>query len=118
VPAGGVATSGLDVRVWRRPDGRFAHHMLDPETGAPAWTGLVGATAIAPTAVEAETLSKAALLSGPEGARSLLSERGGLLVHDGGEVEGVGGLTPRPRVTVTLALAETPSSPATRPTTR
>ena len=44
---------------------RFAHHLLDPSTGEPAWTGLVGATALAGTALEAETLSKAALLSAP-----------------------------------------------------
>ena len=30
VAAGGVATSGLNVRVWRTPGGGFAHHLLDP----------------------------------------------------------------------------------------
>ena len=44
--AGGVATSGLNVRIWRTRDGRFAHHLLDPATGEPAWTGLVGVTAV------------------------------------------------------------------------
>ena len=62
---GAVATSGLNVRLWRRADGTPAHHLLDPATGDPAWTGVVGATALAPTALEAETLAKAALLSGP-----------------------------------------------------
>ena len=74
---GGVATSGLNVRIWRGPDGRYAHHLLDPSTGEPAWTGLVGATALADTAVEAETLSKAALLSGPDGGRELLGRAAG-----------------------------------------
>jgi thiamine biosynthesis lipoprotein len=87
---GGIATSGLNVRIWRRPDGSFAHHLLDPSTGDPAWTGLIGATAIADTALEAETLSKMALLLGPEGARDVLADRGGLVVHDGGEVEAIG----------------------------
>ena len=35
-----VATSGIDRRVWRRPDGAYAHHLLDPATGelrGPAW---------------------------------------------------------------------------------
>lgn len=96
--SGAVATSGLNVRIWRRADGRFAHHLLDPATGEPAWTGLVGATAIAGTAVDAETLSKAALLSGPEVGRKLLAERGGLLVHDGGRVELVGALAVAPRI--------------------
>ena len=37
--------------------------------GRPAFTGIVQATALAPTALEAETLAKAALLSGPSRAR-------------------------------------------------
>lgn len=84
---GGIATSGIDVRLWRRDDGGYAHHLLDPSTGEPAWTGLVGATALAPTALEAETLAKAALLSGPREGAGLLAEHGGLLVHDDGAVE-------------------------------
>lgn len=87
---GGVATSGLNVRVWRRADGSFAHHLLDPATGEPAWTGPIGATALAPSALEAETLSKLALLGGPAGARRALAEHGGLIVHDDGDVELVG----------------------------
>ena len=79
---GAVATSGLDVRVWRTGDGGFAHHLLDPSTGHPAWTGLVGATALAPTALEAETIAKAALLSGPATGRTLLAAHGGILFHD------------------------------------
>jgi thiamine biosynthesis lipoprotein len=105
--SGGVATSGLNVRIWRGPDGRYAHHLLDPASGEPAWTGLVGATALADTAVEAETLSKAALLSGPEGGRELLSERGGLLVHDEGRVELVGPLAVAPRI----RLPQSPGAP-------
>ena len=73
VGRGGVATSGLNVRIWRDRDGAFAHHLLDPSTGAPAWTGLIGVTALGATALEAETLSKLALLSGPERAREVLA---------------------------------------------
>jgi FAD:protein FMN transferase len=87
---GAVATSGLGTRIWRTPDGGFAHHLLDPSTAQPAWTGVIQATAIAPTALEAETLSKAALLSGPDGAREILAPLGGALIHDDGEVEPVG----------------------------
>ncbi|MGH2936800.1 MAG: FAD:protein FMN transferase [Solirubrobacterales bacterium] len=87
---GGVATSGLNVRIWRGADGRCRHHLLDPSTGEPAWTGLIGATALGDTAVEAEALAKAALLSGPAGARTVLAGLGGLIIHDGGEVETVG----------------------------
>jgi thiamine biosynthesis lipoprotein len=87
VRAGGVATSGIDARLWERPDGGFAHHLIDPATGTPAWTGLVAATALAPTAVEAEALAKAALLSGPGAGRRFLEAHGGVLVHEGGAVE-------------------------------
>ena len=90
VAAGGVATSGINVRLWRTEAGRFAHHLLDPETGEPAWTGLAGVTALGSTALEAETLAKAALLSGPKAARGWLADHGGLLVHDSGKVEHVG----------------------------
>ncbi len=90
VARGGVATSGLNVRIWRGRDGGFAHHLLDPSTGAPAWTGLVGATALGASALEAETLSKMALLLGPDGAREVLAEQGGVIIHDSGSVEAVG----------------------------
>jgi len=86
------------VRIWRDGDGRYAHHLLDPASGEPAWTGLIGATALGDTAVEAETLAKAALLSGPAGGREALGGRGGLLVHDSGRVETVGPLSAKPRI--------------------
>jgi len=87
---GGVATSGLNVRIWRNRDGSFGHHLLDPSTGSPAWTGVIGATALGESALEAETLSKMALLLGPAGARDVLRERGGVIVHDDGSVEAIG----------------------------
>jgi FAD:protein FMN transferase len=98
IGSAGIATSGLNVRLWRRADGSYGHHLLDPSTGEPVWSGLVGVTALAPTALEAETLSKAALLSGPESGREFLEERGGFLVHESGRVEMVGSLRPKPRV--------------------
>lgn len=96
VAAGGIASSGVDTRIWRRSDGTFAHHLLDPSTGEPAWTGLVGVTALGRDALEAETLSKVALLSGPDRARRLLSERGGMLVDETGSVELVGPVDAKP----------------------
>jgi FAD:protein FMN transferase len=91
IASGAVATSGLGRRLWRRAGAGFAHHLLDPSTGEPAWTGLVQATALAPTALQAETLAKTALLSGPLAARRLLaSYGGGVLVHDDASVERVG----------------------------
>ncbi len=92
VGGGGVATSGLNVALWRTPDGGFAHHLLDPSTGRPAWTGLIGATALGASSLEEETLAKAALLAGPDGACRILAEHGGLIVADDGEVIEVGRL--------------------------
>jgi thiamine biosynthesis lipoprotein len=90
---GAVATSGLGKRIWRRPRGGYAHHLLDPATGEPAWTGLIAVTATAPTALEAEALAKSALLAGPTGARARLERHGGLIVHDDGSAEHI---TPHP----------------------
>ena len=90
VARGGIATSGLNVRLWRREDGGYAHHLLDPSSRSPVWSGLIGATALGGSALEAETLTKMALLLGPEGARRVLAKRGGVVVHDNGEVEAIG----------------------------
>ena len=84
--AGAVATTGIGKRSWIRPDGRPAHHLLDPATGEPAFTGVVQATALAPTAARAEILSKAAALSGPERAADWL-EHGGVIVLEDGSIE-------------------------------
>jgi len=97
IAAGAIATSGVGSRLWATRAGGHAHHLLDPSTGAPAWTGLVAATALAPTALEAETLAKAALLSGPLGARRWLAQRGGVVVHEDGAAEWIGPVWPRRR---------------------
>jgi FAD:protein FMN transferase len=94
--AGAVATSGLGTRIWRTDSG-FAHHLLDPSTGRPAWTGVIQATALAATGVEAETLAKTALLSGPRRGLELLEQSGGALVLDDGEVVVAGELRDRAR---------------------
>jgi thiamine biosynthesis lipoprotein len=101
---GAVATSGIDVRLWLRADGTPAHHLLDPATGRPAWTGLIGATALAPTALEAEALAKAALLSGPAGAARWLSRHGGLAIAEDGGVQRFGSLRPVVRIRVPKEL--------------
>ena len=53
---GAAATSGVTRRGW---------HLIDPGTGRPARTGIVQATAIAPTALEAEVRAKAACSPAP-----------------------------------------------------
>ena len=79
------------MRIWRRGDGSFAHHLLDPCTGEPARTGLICVTALGATALGAETLSEQALRSGPGPARRLLAPRGGVLFRDDGDIEVLGG---------------------------
>jgi FAD:protein FMN transferase len=74
-----VATSGIDRRLWW-DGGRPAHHLLDPSTGRPAWTGVLSATARAPSAALAEALAKAAILAGPARGREILSRHGGVLI--------------------------------------
>jgi thiamine biosynthesis lipoprotein len=80
---GAAATSGIGRRSWLGADGRPAHHLLDPATGCPAFTGVVQVTALAPTGVEAEMRSKAALLSGPSGAPGWLVDGGVVVLDDG-----------------------------------
>ena len=81
--AGGVATSGIGKRSWLGSDGRPGHHLLDPGTGRPAFTGVVQATALAPTATEAEVLAKAAILSGPQRSAQWLVHGGAVVLEDG-----------------------------------
>jgi FAD:protein FMN transferase len=83
---GAVATSGIRTRLWQEGNG-FAHHLLDPSTGKPAWTGVIQATSLGRSALEAETLAKMAFLSGPVAAGEVLDEQGGLIVTDDGSVE-------------------------------
>ena len=86
--AGAAATSGIGRRAWLddcSDPPRPAHHLIDPATGRPAFTGLVQATALAPTAVEAEARAKAALLSGPEHAAGWLIHGGLTVAEDGSQ---------------------------------
>jgi len=76
---GAAATSGVASRIWLNESGRPAHHLINPSTGQPAFTGLVAVTAKAPTALQAETLAKQAFLSGLQRAEILLSKEGGLI---------------------------------------
>jgi thiamine biosynthesis lipoprotein len=90
---GAVGTSGRDRRRWVR-GGVEQHHLIDPDTGRPAATDLLRVTVVTPTAVRAEVLAKALLLSG---RRAALREAGALglpclLVDERGRVTRAGGL--------------------------
>jgi thiamine biosynthesis lipoprotein len=91
---GGVASSSTRRRRWRAGDGGTAHHVVDPRTGRAAAVPRTDATAVAPTAWQAEALATAALLAGPDhpavvqvadawgGAALALDVDGDLVVHD------------------------------------
>jgi thiamine biosynthesis lipoprotein len=77
----GVATSGR--RNWMGVDGRPRHHLLDPSSGRPVFSGVVQATALAPSALLAEIYAKAAVLSGPAQAAAWLRHGGVFVLEDG-----------------------------------
>jgi thiamine biosynthesis lipoprotein len=90
---GAVVTSTRTRRHWTL-GGVTAHHLIDPETGAPASSGLASVTVIASCAVWAEVLAKAAFVAGASGGGDLISRFGatGLFVHDSGAVTYLPGL--------------------------
>jgi len=84
--AGGLATSGTTARNWVR-GGRRLHHVVDPGTGWPAEAVWRTATAAAPTCVDANVVTTAAIVLGRAAPRWL--EARGLparLVASDGEV--------------------------------
>ncbi|MHB9108406.1 MAG: FAD:protein FMN transferase [Armatimonadota bacterium] len=81
--AGSVSTSA-DYARGLTIAGRPYSHILDPRTGQPV-AGMRSATVIAPTAAEADALSTALYVLGPEAGRRLAEARGlaALLAADG-----------------------------------
>jgi thiamine biosynthesis lipoprotein len=73
-PRGGLATSG-DARRFVIWNGKRLGHILNPRTGWPVEDAPRSITVIAPTCVEAGTLSTLAYLRGP-GAKAFLEEQG------------------------------------------
>lgn len=71
---GGLATSSVAQRAWRR-GGAAKHHLIDPATGAPARTPWRDVTVAAETCLQADVAAKAALLLGNAGP-SWLDRRG------------------------------------------
>jgi thiamine biosynthesis lipoprotein len=82
---GALATSGIARRRWRQGAAE-RHHLLDPRSGQPAWTGLWSVTVAAATCAQAEVAAKTAFILGPRaGAGFLAGKRlAGLLATDSG----------------------------------
>lgn len=92
--SGGVATSGTHRRRWVR-NGRHAHHLIDPRTGAPSGSPFVAATVVAGTAWHAEVLTKAVMLASTVTAAAqtlTAADAAGLLVDADGQTRQLAGL--------------------------
>jgi thiamine biosynthesis lipoprotein len=100
---GGIATSGRDRR--RFGPGRSLHHLIDPETGAPAARGPLAVTVVAGDAAEAEALGTAFAISELEDVRRLAEERGvaALYVPVAGSPVEIGALPLAPHYRIEIA---------------
>ncbi len=87
---GGLATSSTISRRWRTPSGA-AHHVIDPRTGRPAEGPWRTVTVWAPSAVQANTASTAALVLGDDAVPRLRGlDVAARLVGRNGSVQHVG----------------------------
>lgn len=81
-----IATSSTVRRTWTR-GGRTVHHLVDPDTGRPARSAWRSVSVVAPTCLEANAASTAALVKGTAAAW-WLSSRGlpARLIGHGGSI--------------------------------
>jgi thiamine biosynthesis lipoprotein len=89
---GGVATSGRDYRRWKVGD-TWRHHIIDPRSGQPAETLALTATAVAPSAREAEVAAKLLFILGNSGIAWVDARpgyAGMLLCEDGAQLTSQG----------------------------
>jgi thiamine biosynthesis lipoprotein len=88
---GGLATSGTQMRRWRR-GGVEMHHIIDPATGLPARTPWTVVSVAAATCLEANAAATAAVILGA-GATEWLDRLRlpARLVDEAGEVHHAGG---------------------------
>jgi len=94
VSAGGLATSGTTARSWVR-DGRTVHHIIDPWTGEPAPAVWSVVSVMAPSCVEANAWSTAAVVWGDDAVGNLASiGMPARLVGPGGDIVRLGGWPP------------------------
>ncbi|HEY2915737.1 MAG TPA: FAD:protein FMN transferase [Candidatus Limnocylindrales bacterium] len=73
---GAIATSSVRLAAWVTPDGRPAHHLIDPATGLPGGDGLLAVTVQARDAAWSEVWAKALFLAGAAGISSLARAKG------------------------------------------
>jgi FAD:protein FMN transferase len=114
--AGGLATSSIRCRRWRR-GGRTLHHIVDPRTGLPAVGPWRTASVAAASCAEANAAATAAIIAGEQAAGWLAAQGlpARLVAHDGtvrllgGWPATAGGLV---EVPAAARMPAAPSSPA------
>ena len=90
-----VVTSGGYENYFEDEDGNVYWHILDPETGYPAKSGLLSVTIICPQGRMGDALSTALFVMGPQKAEEYWRENGGfdmILVTDENEILLTGGI--------------------------
>jgi thiamine biosynthesis lipoprotein len=90
---GAVVTTTRLKRAWKQ-GGLDRHHVIDPASGNPGWTGVAAVSVIANEAYWAEVMAKAAFLAGVEEGNEVLTAAGltGVIVDDTGCLCPVSGL--------------------------
>ncbi len=73
----GLGTSGTAFQQFEEGGRRYGH-ILDPRTGEPPDKGPVSVTVLAPTAADADALSTAFFLLGPEAAGAYVARQPGV----------------------------------------
>ena len=84
IARGGIATSSISCRQWRR-GGQALHHIVDPRTGMPATGPWRTVTAAAATCADANAATTAAIVAGEQAERLLAAAAlpARLVAHDG-----------------------------------
>lgn len=67
-----IVTSGVYERMFVKKD-KIYHHIIDPDTGYPADTGVLSATIISDESIDADALSTTCILLGKDAALTLIN---------------------------------------------